>query len=154
MIASESEAADRLIGETVKELRGERSQKTLADEMRSRFGHAWSQSTVWSIETGARPLRLTEAQDLADLLGVSIERLLPTPVAELRELRKLSEEAPAAAVYLSHWTRETTDLRDQLRALLAGAEAHSEADERLLREARAALAAVEEMLDRVRKEPG
>lgn len=33
-------------------------------------GHAkWSQSTVWSIEKGARPLRYSEAEALGEILG-------------------------------------------------------------------------------------
>lgn len=45
------------------------SQKALADAMRGR-GHKWSQSTVWAAEKGDRPLKLSEARDLEDLLDV------------------------------------------------------------------------------------
>jgi hypothetical protein len=44
------------------------SQKELADQMRER-GFKWSQATVWSVEKGERPLRLVEAQHLADAIG-------------------------------------------------------------------------------------
>lgn len=54
------------IGQIVQEWRGERSQQAIADEMRDR-GHRWSQATVWSVEKGDRPLKLTEAADLADI---------------------------------------------------------------------------------------
>lgn len=70
---------DQKIGANVARARGDQSQKELADKMRSR-GHKWSQSTVWSVEKGDRPLRLTEAEDLASVLRLrSIEALARDP---------------------------------------------------------------------------
>lgn len=60
---------DRKIGEAVALLRGEKTQQAVAAEMRAR-GMKWSQATVWSVEKGDRPLRLAEAEALADVLGV------------------------------------------------------------------------------------
>ncbi len=52
------------------------SQKELAERMRD-LGWKWSQSTVWSIEKGERPLRLAEAQDLLPIFDlVSIHELI------------------------------------------------------------------------------
>lgn len=66
---------DEQIGKNLAVLRGEMSQKDLADTMRKR-GFKWSQATVWSVEKGERPLRLAEAEQLADLLTRSIDVLL------------------------------------------------------------------------------
>lgn len=67
----------------VARLRGERSQKGVADAMRER-GWKWSQATVWAIEKGERPLRLVEADDLATVLGVHLHNLLQvSDVAEV-----------------------------------------------------------------------
>lgn len=77
---------DEVIGRNVVALRAGRSQKQIADSMRQR-GHKWSQSTVWSVEKGERPLRLTEALDLSDLLDVDLALLKeedPSQIAEKR----------------------------------------------------------------------
>lgn len=54
------------------------SQKDLADAMRAR-GFKWSQATVWAVEKGERPLRLTEAEGLAAILRINPDLLLATP---------------------------------------------------------------------------
>ena len=64
---------DAHIGATVQELR-ERlglTQVRLAEAMAGR-GHAWHQQTVVKTEKGLRPLRLTEACDLASVLHVDL----------------------------------------------------------------------------------
>ncbi len=38
-------------------------------------GWPWHQSTVYRVETGKQPVRFDEALDLADLLGVTLDRL-------------------------------------------------------------------------------
>ncbi|MEU0575239.1 helix-turn-helix domain-containing protein [Dermacoccus nishinomiyaensis] len=65
---------DRQIGQNIARLRGERSQQWLAGAMKER-GHRWSQSTVWSVEKGDRPMRLTEALDVAEVLEASLASL-------------------------------------------------------------------------------
>ncbi|WP_146243319.1 hypothetical protein [Curtobacterium sp. MCBD17_021] len=91
---------DELIGRNVVRLRGDRAQKDVADAMRQR-GHKWSQATVWSVEKGERPLRLTEADDLVNVLGYPSVRL-SAPDAEtrgwamLRELRAAESELERA----------------------------------------------------------
>jgi hypothetical protein len=60
---------DKQIGQNLIRLRGGRSQQDVADEMRE-LGWRWSQATVWSVEKGERPLRLSEAGDLASVLHV------------------------------------------------------------------------------------
>lgn len=44
------------------------SQDALAEKMRS-LGHKWSKATVWSVEKGERPLKLSEAMDLCTILS-------------------------------------------------------------------------------------
>ena len=67
------------IGAAVHALRGPASQQSVADAMRHR-GWRWSQATVWSVETGRRPLRLAEARDLAEILGVASARVFLSSV--------------------------------------------------------------------------
>lgn len=66
---------DVAIGKAVEIARDPWSQKELADQMRA-LGHKWSQATVWSVEKGDRPLRLSEAMDLANLLRITLSQLL------------------------------------------------------------------------------
>lgn len=67
-----------MIGRNIVTLRGSQSQQSIADGMRE-LGYDWSQATVWSVEKGKRPIRLTEAESLASLLMVSVEDLLALP---------------------------------------------------------------------------
>ena len=85
--------SDRDIGANVVTLRGATSQQAIADQMRAR-GWSWAQATVWSLEIGKRPLRLLEAQDLAEVLGVSLDELLRPPESAQRE-RELLRAADA-----------------------------------------------------------
>lgn len=43
------------------------------EELARAVGDKWSQATVWSVENGTRPLRLTEAVTLAKVFGLSLE---------------------------------------------------------------------------------
>ncbi|MDI3241641.1 helix-turn-helix transcriptional regulator [Arthrobacter sp. AL08] len=81
---------DGLMGMRVAQLRGERSQKSVADEMRLR-GWKWSQATMWSIERGDRPLKVREAKELAEVLGIELMDLFQEPAIlsiekEIKEL--------------------------------------------------------------------
>jgi chromosome segregation ATPase len=67
--------SDSDIGRVVAELRGTRSQHSLAEAMRE-LGWPWSQATVWSVEKGERPLKLREAVVLASILGTTVETLV------------------------------------------------------------------------------
>jgi len=69
--------ADKRIGRAVLIARGEMTQQAVAAEMKRR-GWKWSQATVWSIEAGERPLRLAEAEALADILEVAYSQFLAT----------------------------------------------------------------------------
>lgn len=59
---------DKVIGNNLKTLRGSMSQEELASKMRD-SGFKWSKATVWSVEQGQRPLRLTEARAVLICLG-------------------------------------------------------------------------------------
>lgn len=61
---------DKTIGKNLQTLRGDVSQEELASKMRG-YGFKWSKATVWSVEQGERPLRLSEAQAVLQCLGNS-----------------------------------------------------------------------------------
>ena len=65
------------IGSRLKKVResAEVSQDALADAMGLR-GFKWSNRTVWQVETGDRPMRLTEAIETCEVFGVSMDVLL------------------------------------------------------------------------------
>lgn len=50
------------------------SQKALAEAMKA-CGWSWHQATVHRVESGAQPVELGEATDLAAILGTSLDRL-------------------------------------------------------------------------------
>jgi transcriptional regulator with XRE-family HTH domain len=86
--------SDEQIGRNVARLRGEMSQKELASKMRAR-GWKWSQATLWAVEKGERPLRLTESEDLAEVLGVP-SSLLRYPDAHSDVMERVRESGRAA----------------------------------------------------------
>lgn len=67
--------SDEVVGSRIARLRGAMSQQELARRM-ANAGVKWSQSTVWSVETGRRPLRVSEAVVLCDILGVELGEML------------------------------------------------------------------------------
>jgi transcriptional regulator with XRE-family HTH domain len=68
---------DEQVGQRVRELREQRgfSQQHVAMTMTMTRGHRWHQTTQAQTESGQRPLRLTEAVALADVLGVRVDEL-------------------------------------------------------------------------------
>lgn len=137
---------DAQIGATIQEVREHvgLTQARLAEAMAAR-GNAWHQQTVVKTEKGLRPLRLTEACDLAAVLHVDlavlagVEGLSPEHLALKAQLDRAEEaeraaraaEATAAAARAS--LRLSTqgvrglpeDLSTRLRALLEGADGSS-----------------------------
>lgn len=73
---------DEAIGQAVAGFREPKSQEWVADLMRHK-GHKWSQATVWGVEKGRRPLKLTEAIDLAQILGCEVEDFRRSPLSVL-----------------------------------------------------------------------
>lgn len=101
---------DVQIGKAVTAARGHHSQQRVADAMRD-LGHKWSQATVWSVERGDRPLRVTEAEDLAAFLRVALIDLLGYEASsgEAEDRVKLLEagrEAERAVGRMAHYVLE------------------------------------------------
>ena len=95
-------------------MRGDRSQQSVADAMRER-GWKWSQATVWSVEKGERPLRLAEAEALAQVLKApTVASLLSSPEEAYREVALRRTAAAYRAIVKA--TREFLDARDELGA--------------------------------------
>lgn len=83
---------DKQIGERLQVLRGSTiSQAGLAEAMRARGHEKWSQATVWSIESGRRPLRLAEASALASILNTEVDDFLLSTEAN-KTVQLLREE--------------------------------------------------------------
>lgn len=98
---------DGLLGMRVASLRGQRSQKAIADDMRLR-GWKWSQATMWAIERGDRSVKLFEARDLAAVLGVGIQDLFRDP-----EVLRVEDEIKELVRTVSHdYATATTNLMD------------------------------------------
>lgn len=71
------------------------SQSDVARAM-SDAGHAWYQTTTSRVEAGDRPVRLTEARQLAELVGVSLDDLVRPP--RYIQLRRFVAETSARAL--------------------------------------------------------
>ncbi|MCS6521367.1 hypothetical protein [Curtobacterium citreum] len=94
---------DEQIGRAVSRLRGDRAQREVAAAMRE-LGWRWSQTTVWKVESGERPLRLAEAMDLEQVLGSELQvaadaEQAAIAVARAEFRRALAELQQAAARY-------------------------------------------------------
>lgn len=135
--SSPVEIDDAQIGRNLARLRGDMSQKELAGAMRDR-GHKWSQATVWNVERGERPLRLTEATALGEILellsvysitapeGQFAFRALATKVATsqndlveaARTVLKLQRELALEADYMQARKATAFSDEDDKRSLL------------------------------------
>lgn len=80
---------DVAIGQNLTRLRGDKTQQDVAAAMRA-AGYKWSQATVWAVEKGERPLRLSEAEALSKALGASVLSML-IPSKESEALQDLHE---------------------------------------------------------------
>lgn len=111
--------SDARIGAALQELREQvgLTQARLAEAMAAR-GHAWHQQTVVKTEKGLRPLRLTEACDLATLLHVEV-----TVLAGLGEVSRPDHLA----------LRGHLDRAEEAERAVAGARAESQAARASLR---------------------
>lgn len=128
------------IGKNLERLRNGMSQEALAKNMRE-FGHKWSKATVWAVERGDRPLKLTEANDLLRIFGRDSNRdmallLRDSRNAEVSEaisearnrLQRFADscdDAEEYAVKLTHICNQKKtmaeldeDLRDELHYVL------------------------------------
>lgn len=118
---------DHAIGQNLVRLRGDVSQEELADEMRGR-GYKWSKATIWSIEQGTRPLRLSEAMDVLDVLGftpsVDLPKLIAAP--DLESVKFAASHIPTMREQLiidfDTFTRYRQDLASDATTLTATGE--------------------------------
>lgn len=109
---------DEQIGLRLQEIRGDDpSQAALAHEMQQRGWAKWSQSTVWSVEQGRRPLRLAEAADIAEVLDVEVGDLLLSTEAGtmISALRDAISEVDRFASEVHRATIDLEDARTRLR---------------------------------------
>lgn len=128
---------DAVIGANLKRIRGDMNQADLADEMKRR-GHKWSQATVWAVQRGERSLKLAEARDVAEVLGVRVEAFFLASEAEKRftDVRKALHDLRRARIDLRSAYREwiTTKQYAELTKLIAENTTYEGAElERLLR---------------------
>lgn len=91
--------ADKLIGYNLQRMRRDRSQTEVANAMKAR-GHRWTQPTVVAVEKGERPLRMSEAADLVEILGIEgisalWSFLILTPQLEIAERTKPANQSMA-----------------------------------------------------------
>lgn len=89
--------ADRQVGFRLQAAReaGEWNQSELAARL-TEAGLRWSQGTLSRVETGQRPVRLTEAVVLAEVLGVALSELIPGHSNLDTALRRISEKEDSA----------------------------------------------------------
>lgn len=108
--------ADSSIGKAVAALRGELSQTAVANAMRER-GWKWSQATVWSVESGERPLRLAEAVDLAKVLDCLVTDLIEGQASLVSATRSALGDLKLTRVRLSREASRYEDARREVRLL-------------------------------------
>lgn len=72
------QSIEAVISEKLRELRIKRDlkQSDVAEAMNEMGFEKWSQTTVWSIEKGGRPMRLSESHALSQFFSVPIDYFL------------------------------------------------------------------------------
>lgn len=107
--------SDAQIGKNLARLRGDRSQKDVAEAMKAR-GWKWSQATAWSVEKGDRPLRLSEALDVAEILGTPVSEL--TRSGETVRIAEVLDDAEGVLSALSASTDDAANVYRNLEVML------------------------------------
>jgi transcriptional regulator with XRE-family HTH domain len=112
------DSADERLAANLRALRERKgiSQAELARRMSER-GHGWQQSTVSRVQAGTQPVRVSEHESLAEILGVSMDRLLWAGP----EANEAAYVGQAAEVLRRSW-HETALAVQRLRAARSGAE--------------------------------
>lgn len=108
---------EEIFGQSIRGLRQELgySQQDLADLMREK-GFDWSQTIVSKTEQAGRPLRLDEAQALAEVFGFRLSNLLQR-IGDLdlhRQVIRMRDRFKAARVAKAHADLEFAESRQQL----------------------------------------
>lgn len=134
---------DAAIAQNLRALRGERSQRELAAAMSER-GWKWTQPTLTAIENGERPLKLAEALDLVEILGLrSVTELTADPgraeavealndavfsgdalFKAARDLQDAQYRLASLASYLEEETSETLPFNDDAIAHVLNMDLH------------------------------
>lgn len=109
---------DEQIGKNVQRLRGDMTQQALADLMRER-GFRWSQATVWSVEKGERPLRVSEGEALTDALDIGYFNLTGTDIDT--SLRLAMAAASEADREITRWTKAFIEAQISIEFVLQDA---------------------------------
>lgn len=112
---------DEAIGQNLQRLRGEMSQTVLASRMKA-LGHKWTQPTVVAVEKGERPLRLAEAKDIGEILGIDIKGLVQGPLTAQLEaaLALLNDVSMRTRVEMDRWQAAVAEARGLVAAYLDG----------------------------------
>lgn len=107
------------VGRNLATSRGSMSQQALADEMNARGWGKWSQATVWAVEKGRRPLKVTEAEELADILCLSLAGLLSSSEEETpleKRIRHLWDERQGLLGALTTYERNRLAVLQEAQA--------------------------------------
>jgi transcriptional regulator with XRE-family HTH domain len=104
---------EQLVGRNLRLLREARRWplREVAERMKA-FGYTWHQTVVAKIETGHRPLRLSEASDLANLYETTLDDILGplSPDAQL-DAASLDKEIAEAQAALALATKEAAKVQ-------------------------------------------
>jgi len=121
---SNAEELDRRLAMNVQSLRGAMSQDVLAAAMRAR-GVPWHQQTVGRIESGQQKVKLAEAVILADVLGVTLDRLtLSSPESDAMEMViSAGADLEASAGYVARFVHALLTARERAAKVLADTDA-------------------------------
>lgn len=122
------DSEDVQIGERLQALRGPViSQAGLANAMKERGHDKWSQATVWSVEQGKRPLRLTEAAALAEILQAEVGDLLQSSEASraMDKIRDALVDVDRIGRTISGLTLDFEEARTALREQIGHLDAES-----------------------------
>lgn len=118
---------DELIGRNLARMRADRPQSEIAAAMRER-GYKWSQATVWAVEKGERPLRLTEAADLSKVLDRKSHQGATEFLASSAEMH-LVDAIQRVMISLSSFEAATSSYLEALDNLAMMADMVSEMDD-------------------------
>lgn len=120
---------DQHVGGNISKFRGAMSQQDLAEAMR-KDGFKWSQATVWSIEKGERPLRLSEAIALTRILKRGLAHFLTVNRQEA-DLKEAVWTTRNAGRDVANKVDVYLDAQANLRHALSAAQSSLDSDEML-----------------------
>lgn len=109
--------SEQRFGTRVRTLRKnlEKSQQDIAEALAARHGLNLHQTAVAKIEAGTRPVKLTEALAIADVLGVHVDELLDRPQDSSAADQQLRAELHARLSEVQTITRDLGKRERQLK---------------------------------------